>query len=249
MQATFAPRAARFRDAGLAVESGQRTLAEDATFARSDEEDEVYTEDAMRHIEEYGALGQTVETFDLLLPSANHSIQHQLAPISLINKERVIRQAQLEMQLQELRRLLRIKSSVYLDKMRNSVGQQGNTRSATKLSGFSRKIDSAADRYRASRDCLLRLDPGGDWQARHLPLEKKDVRPMEVNSSDLEASSEKEQCQLTEAERRNKQKKKRVRPQSRREYSWIWLVSQQKKGDTKDAGVATVEEIGEGKRI
>jgi hypothetical protein len=114
------------------------------------------------------------------------SVEQQLASPSLLSKERALRIAQMGMLLQELRRLLPIKASVYFDKRRNSVGQKGNTRSVTKLANCVRKIDSAAEHYRSVWEATRRLDPHGNWQKRFKRLEKQDVRPMEANASDVE---------------------------------------------------------------
>jgi hypothetical protein len=74
------------------------------------------------------------------------------------------------------------------------------------------------------------------------------VRPMQMNTSDLEESTDGSDNEGdAEARRRAKQKKRRVRAQSQREYSWIWLVPR----DTAEKGgrlgqSATEEDISEG---
>jgi hypothetical protein len=249
------PRAVRFREHRRSSDQSahlhQSAPEVNKTF-RGDVEDEEDSLETFKNADEYGELGFEIESFDLLLPSAKLSVEQNLAPAVLASKELEVRQVQLDMQLQELRRLLRIKASVFIDKLCNSVGQKHNTRSTTKLSSYARRIEDVADRYRASRECLLRLDPDGEWQSRFKALEKRDVRPMDANTSDVEdayaedVGDTMDRLPLTEADRRAKQKRKRVRAQSKREYSWIWLMSKTQRGEENREGVATEDEIGEG---
>jgi hypothetical protein len=198
--------------------------------------------------EEFADVTIDLEDYDLLLPSSVDAIKHNLASPNIAKKECALHQAQLEMLLHELRRLLRIKSSVFYDKKRNSVGQKGNTRSATKLTSYAQRIEVIASRYRLVRERLLRLDHRVEWQAIFKPLDKKDVRPMEDNKSDVDRSDDDDDDQSDlEAERRARKKRRRVRQQSHREYSWIWLAP--KIGKEADGAVDATEEIGEGKNL
>jgi hypothetical protein len=55
-------------------------------------------------------------------------------------------------------------------------GQRANTRARTMINRFRDKINRCANRYRAARAALLKLDPNGDWTARLLELKPSDVR-------------------------------------------------------------------------
>jgi hypothetical protein len=163
-------------------------------------------------------IGMEAEEFDLLLPSSAAAIQHNLASHSLQEKEKRLRRAQLEAYLQDLRRLLRIKSSAYLDKRKNVSGQKAGTRSNSQIDRFNSKIDLTADGYQAARAALLRLDPSGSWQERLKSLTKSDIRAPEQDESDMELDDQKSAQRLANRIRR------RVRRESKRQISWIWKV-------------------------
>ena len=117
-------------------------------------------------------VGMEAEAFDLLLPSSTAAIRHNLASQSLQDKEKRLRLAQLESYLEDIRRLLQIKSSAYLDKLKNVSGQKGGTRSNSQIQKFNSMIDLSVLGYQATRSALLRLDPSGSWQERLKPLVK-----------------------------------------------------------------------------
>ena len=54
-------------------------------------------------------------------------------------------------------------------------GQKANTRIRDLFTRFKQKITLAANRYRAARECLVRLQPGGEWMTRLLVLHDNDI--------------------------------------------------------------------------
>ena len=184
------------------------------------------------------------EHFELLLPSSSAMVSLPILSDSLIDKEKRLRETQLEILLRELRRLLRIKAAVYLDKKKNSFGQIANTRSVSNLSSYESKIQAVVDQYNMSRDALLRLDPQGKWQERLKHLRKQDVRPVQQNSDEIDPSSAVGPVPglRGEAARRALPKARRIRAESTREISWIFKVPQAR----DEQSDATAEEVGEG---
>lgn len=186
------------------------------------------------------SLGANTENLNLLLPSDSICIANCLSTGPLVEKESRLRLANMEVSLCELRRLLRIKASVYLHKKRNSVGQRSGTRSATLLSDYTARIDFTAARYRQHRGAVLRMDPDGSWRDRLKELKPADVRAAHQNESDTEETGRSSKIG----------EDRRVWNESRRSISWIWKVPRAV-GDGilgEDEVVATDDEVGEGKR-
>jgi hypothetical protein len=150
------------------------------------------------------------ETTPLFLPS---SVTVSLRTIGCIpdlaEKERRLRLAQADDALHELRRQLRI-SATLRDYKKVQVGgtsQKMNTRTRALLSRFHDKTMRCAERYSAAFKALLTLDPNGDWTHRLKFLDhKKDLHSPRRDDDDP--------------------------GESKRELSWIWLVS-------RDDGTAT----------
>lgn len=184
-------------------------------------------------------LGTAAEIYDLLLPSNATCLALRLSPKSLLEKESRLRMANMDVALCQLRRFLRIKASVYLDKKRNSVGQKSGTRSATLLSDYTAKISRTAARYREHRASLFRIDSEGSWQARFKQLNPADVRAAHQNESDTEEHGPSS----------TKANDRRVWNESSRTISWIWKVRKAAEEGSLgvDEAVATEEEVGEGK--
>jgi hypothetical protein len=161
------------------------------------------------------------ETAQLFLPSSiSSSLRATGCAPGLQDKERRLRLAQADDGLHELRRQLRI-SATLRDYKRVQVGgtsQKMNTRMHTLLSRFHDKTMRCSERYNAAREALLKLDPHGDWTRRFKHLDPKtDLRSPRRNEDDP--------------------------GESRRELSWIWLVS-------RDVGtMASGEEINDSKLL
>jgi hypothetical protein len=185
-------------------------------------------------------VGIEAETFDLLLPSSETVIYNRLASQSLHDKEIRLRHAHLDTYLQELRRLLRIKSSAYVDKRKNVSGQKGGTRANSDIQKFNLKINCTVSSYQFTRGVLLRLDPSGPWQERLKPLLKADVRAPEQDDSDDEPDGGSHTQSLVHRIRR------RVRAESKRQISWIWRIPRLADGPDEAGNEDT---IGSGRRI
>ena len=150
------------------------------------------------------------ETKPLFLPSSVPvSLRTTGCIPNLAEKEQRLRLAQADDALHELRRQLRI-SATLRDYKRVQVGgtsQKMNTRTCSLLSRFHDKTMRCAERYSAAFKALSTLDPNGDW-THHLKFldHKKDLRSPRRDDDDP--------------------------GESKRELSWIWLVS-------RDDGTAT----------
>lgn len=111
-----------------------------------------------------------------MLPSHPICIACGFASARLSQKEAGVRLARLESSLSEIRRLLRIRTSVYLDKKAHSVGQKEGTRSNVMLTSYNKKLKDAQRHYNEDRKAALRLNPNGDWTKRYKELKNADLR-------------------------------------------------------------------------
>ncbi|KAI0744413.1 hypothetical protein C8Q76DRAFT_606972, partial [Earliella scabrosa] len=147
----------------------------------------------------------------LWLPSALPPIiRASLAP-SLADKERRLRVAQADDALEDIRRLRRILTGIVEFKRLNvtGTGQKSTLRVRSLYAKFKDKEQRAAERYRAARSALERLDEAGEWQTRLRVLLDSDLRGPGRDDNDL--SSE-----------------------GRFEISWIWLVPRSADGALPD---------------
>ncbi|KAH8110267.1 hypothetical protein DFH11DRAFT_1547578 [Phellopilus nigrolimitatus] len=160
----------------------------------------------------------------LCLPSElNNNLKGALpTQHKLINKESRLRFAQANDSLAELRRLLRLKSASLTFKKINNVGQRENTRARSVIIQFTSKIELTAERYRAARAALQKLDPTGERIKQLQPLLQKDVRGIDEDEDDGK-----------------KKPKNHQRSEGRRELSWIWTrMRSDEGGDAEiDAGI------------
>lgn len=76
------------------------------------------------------------EEYPLILPSSMAYAELAKYPHSIISSEIRLRIIQLGANLQDLRRLLRIKAGVYMNKKGNVTGQKGGTRAHDSISKF-----------------------------------------------------------------------------------------------------------------
>lgn len=118
----------------------------------------------------------------------------------LLDKEKRLRVAEADDALNALRRQLRIMTGVFNYKKTHvsGMGQRANTRARTLMAQITDKTRLFAERYRAARLALSKLNPNGDWQVRLQPLRTEDVRGPGRGDEESEG---------------------------RRELSWIWLTS------------------------
>lgn len=179
--------------------------------------------------------GVNAEIIDLMLPSHPVCIARGFASASLAGKEVKLRLARLDAHLSEIRRLLRIRASVYLDKKANSVGQKSGTRSHMVLSSYNKKIETTHKYYDEEWKAAVRLDPDGAWSNRLRELKKVDVRSAHENENETLSEGI-----ITAA---------RVPGEASRQLSWIWKVplrNSSASGDLTANTEATQEEISEG---
>lgn len=78
--------------------------------------------------------------------------------------------------LDDLRRILRIKSRMVLFKNKNARGQREGTRSRAVIDRVHERARNAAERYHASRVAKLALTGPGDWETLYRVLEDGDIR-------------------------------------------------------------------------
>ncbi|TFK59339.1 hypothetical protein BDN72DRAFT_873055 [Pluteus cervinus] len=120
-----------------------------------------------------------------------------------------LRSAQAHSALDELRRCLRMRSYLFIDKDQFSRGQHQNTRSQGMIQRTNTKVNAAAAKYREARACLKslsRLYDGDDWKNRFPTLKDEDIRSLQADS-----------------EEKTKKKKKADDPsEGHRKVSWIW---------------------------
>lgn len=214
------------------------SLTNSATTVTSDDpEDNIDPEDEPCMTSCLG--GVDAEVFELMLPSHPICTARGFADARLTQKEVDVRLARLEASLSEIRRLLRIRTSVYLDKKAHSIGQKSGTRSHLMLASYNKKLEDAHTHYSEDRKAAFRLDPEGTWTQRYRDLKKVDLR----------AAHEDENRTLTEGF----VTAGRATGESQRQLSWIWKVplldrdrrSLATLGDTPEI-LATQEEVSEG---
>ena len=122
---------------------------------------------------------EPAEAIPLLLPSRlepenrNRSCLHQVA-----EHERLLRMAQLQDSLIELRHTRKIRHKLLLNHNVQIAGQgqRASTRSRAILESVEDRITKYVERYRIARQALFRLDPTGDWTKTYLELNDCDNR-------------------------------------------------------------------------
>jgi len=117
------------------------------------------------------------EHMPLKLPSMLPVSLHESCEFGLVQIELRFRLAQAEDNLSELRRLLRIKMSLWNYKSKQiGASQRAGTRARTLIDRFKDKVSRCAERYRAAHNALLALDPKGEWQKCLRQLKEDDIR-------------------------------------------------------------------------
>ncbi len=118
------------------------------------------------------------EDIPLWLPSSLPPLlRSSLAP-GLADKERRLRLAQADDALEDIRRLRRILTGIVEFKRLNvtGTGQRSTLKVRSLYTKFQDKVKRAAERYRAARAALERLDESGDWRTRFKVLLESDLR-------------------------------------------------------------------------
>ena len=122
---------------------------------------------------------ETAETTPLLLPSSLDPVMRERICIERVAEhERLLRMAQLQDSLAELRRTRKIRRKLLLNHYTQVAGQgvRANTRSRAVLNSVESRIAKFVERYRVAYHALLQLDPSGDWQETYLELKDSDNR-------------------------------------------------------------------------
>ncbi len=170
-------------------------------------------------------LPMKAELVPLWLPSALPA--HLGSPSALLSglrsKERRLREAQMADALAEIRRVRRILAAISEFSKMNVVGlgQRSVTRQQGLFTRFKDKQKRAAERYRAARVAMVRLDPAGGWQTTYRPLLDADLRGPRREDDEIIAS------------------------EGRYQMSWIWLVSPSARSATDSNEPAGEEEFTE----
>lgn len=140
------------------------------------------------------------ENIPLFLPSGMPDSLRKMGCVSgLVDKEKRLREAEAIDALNGLQRQLRVMMGVFNYKKTHvsGAGQRANTRARTMMTKISDKTQLFAERYRAARLALSRIDPDGEWSVTLLPLRSRDIRGPQRDDDD--------------------------ESEGRRELSWIWL--------------------------
>ncbi|TFK59939.1 hypothetical protein BDN72DRAFT_780066 [Pluteus cervinus] len=122
-----------------------------------------------------------------------------------------LRSAQAHTALDELRRAIRLRSYLYIDKDRFARGQHANTRAQSTIQRTESKVKVATAKYRAARvaiSSLAKFYTTSTWEKDFPELKDKDVRPLQA-----------------EPDVSKKGRRKKADPaEGHRKVSWIWGV-------------------------
>lgn len=122
---------------------------------------------------------ELAETVPLLLPSSlDLERREKICLHQVAEHERLLRMAQLQDSLIELRHTRKIRHKLLLNHHVQVAGQgqRANTRSRAVLNSVEGRIAKFVERYRAAYRALLKLDPTGDWNKTFLELKDSDNR-------------------------------------------------------------------------
>jgi hypothetical protein len=136
----------------------------------SDENDSLGSDDTQRVDD------SKPETWSLFLPSAVPTGERSLCYKGVVETERVLRLAQLEDSLVDLRQLRRALRNLRLYFKTNTAGEgrKTQTKSRTIETGVNNRIRRAVCRYRIAYRALLELDAAGDWTKEYRELRDED---------------------------------------------------------------------------
>jgi hypothetical protein len=118
------------------------------------------------------------ETWPLLLPSAIPEDDRSLCYKGIIATEVLLRSAQLQDSLVDLRQSRRALRNLKLYFKTNVAGEgiKTQTKSRTIETSTTSRINRAVRRYRTAYGALLELDPSGDWRKEYRELKNEDNR-------------------------------------------------------------------------
>ena len=160
------------------------------------------------------------EAIPLCLPSTLSPDVISTIPPKFIEIEKCLRVSQADDSLNDLRRFLRITMGLW-DYKHTQIGssQRHGTRMYTSIGTYREKVNRCASRYRAARNALSVLDPGGTWTTHLQELKSTDIQPP---MRDMEKIPKPKGA-------RGKHDTTRRDPETsegRRALSWIWLAAQ-----------------------
>lgn len=139
----------------------------------------------------------------------------------LAEKERRLRLGQAEDALHDIRRQLRVASTIIeFKKGQHHASQSLTTKTRHLMATFTGKTKRCANRYDAAYAALQSLDPNGEWTRRFRPLNHS----LDLHLPRREADD--------------------PRGENRRQLSWIWLVSrdgEQPRGSATEVEVSDSE--------
>lgn len=176
------------------------------------------------------------ELIPLYLPSTLSSDLIPTIPSKFFEIKKCLRVSQADDSLNDLRRFLRITMGLW-DYKHAHIGssQRSSTRVYTTIGTYMEKVNRCASRYRAARDALSVLDPGGAWTARLQELKSTDIRPP---IRDMEKIPKPKGARRGVTTREDPEAS-----EGRRALSWIWLAAQPKGGgENVDAGRLEIDE-------
>ena len=122
---------------------------------------------------------ETAEAVPLLLPSSlDPGRRERICLQQVAEHERMLRKAQLQDSLIELRHTRKIRRQLLLNHHVQVAGggQRVSTRSRTVVNNVENRITKFVERYRTAYRALLQLDPTGDWRETFLELKDSDNR-------------------------------------------------------------------------
>ena len=122
---------------------------------------------------------ETAENMPLFLPSSLDAERRERVCLPQVAEyERLLRMAQLQDSLTELRHTRKIRRKLLMNHITQVAGQgqRANTRSRAVLNSVESRIAKFVHRYRAAYRALLQLDPIGSWRDTYLELKDSDNR-------------------------------------------------------------------------
>lgn len=179
------------------------------------------------------------EAIPLCLPSKLPADIISTIP-KFVEIEICLRVSQADDALNDLRRFLRITMGLW-DYKRTHVGssQRNGTRMYASIGTYREKVNRCASRYRAARDALSVLDPGGTWTTRLQELKSTDIQPP---IRDVEKIPKPKGARKAH----NTTRKDPEASEGRRAISWIWLAAQpqgaESGGDDAENGQLEIDE-------
>jgi hypothetical protein len=180
------------------------------------------------------------EAIPLCLPSTLPPDIISTIPPKIVEIEKCLRVSQADDSLNDIRKFLRITMGLW-DYKRAHVGpsQRNGTRMYASISTYREKVNRCASRYRAARDALSVLDPGGTWATRLQELKSTDIRPP---IRDMEKIPKPKGVRRAH----NTTRKDPEASEGRRALSWIWLAAQpqgaESGGDDVESGQSEIDE-------